>query len=461
MPLRPKIDLAAIEAGSATYAELRAKPQPARIADLIDRLDEVRGSKISFPGPLVFSWDPIYKLLVEEAEAAVDALLDAYENDQRLTPTFDYSRPWSTNYTPISVHEVVGMILGDILGIHASTPAELRAWWRQHHSTDRALHALEVLADDQATPEQWLEAADFLTLPAGTRWSNGVMSGGGICDPKADLVKLNGDELRNRKDPSVSGLLAKRTGTLIVLKPELACKMSVKAALWDLPGSLPTLHMAAAVESCRTDSLVTVARLSLGDAWAASDWVAGIAKRAASPAFQGNDLAPLWMFPENAVLQEAAELLFSEADSPLSPIRRSYLVHSPLLVVPAYRRSVLLALSDAAVVGAATRTPDGSLSFTLTNGGGGGVSPSKPARDSREVPPDQKRPIRVKDLVAWSLIALKGAPQFVLDWSEAVKDAAVDEIAAFLKAHTDELRAFPARLRDTACPVGSVYLRQR
>jgi hypothetical protein len=93
---------------------IRSKPQLARIAELIDRLDEVRGGKATFPGTLNFEWDPIYALLVQEGSAAVDALRNTYENDQRLTLTFDYSRPWSVAYTPISVREVARRILADI-----------------------------------------------------------------------------------------------------------------------------------------------------------------------------------------------------------------------------------------------------------------------------------------------------------------------------------------------------------
>jgi hypothetical protein len=352
------------------------------------------------------------------------------------------------------------MILGDILGVNASTPSELRAWWRQHRSANRALNAFAALADDQASPEQWLEAADFLTLPAGTRWSNGTRSAAETeCDPKVDRLKLNGDELRSRKDPSLSDLLVKRTLRLIVLRPELVCAMSVKAALWDLSASLPALRKAAEIESCRADSLVAIARLSAGDTAAATDWASGIRERASSPMLRPNDPAPLWMFPRDAVLQNVSEQLFTQDDSPLSPAHKPFIVHSPLLAVSSYRQSVLAALSDTTVIGTATRSIDGDLSYSAAGGGGG--SHGGP-HDTRQVPPGQTRPVRVKDLAAFQLSAVfENVPKFELDWPESDKDPAIAEIAAYLKAHADELRAFPAKLSDTSCPVGTVYLKQQ
>ena len=93
---------------------------------------------------------------------------------KRLTRTFDFSRPWSIAYTPISVHQVLEILLGDILGnarMGNSSPAELRVWWRQRKLTSRSERSFELLADDHARPEQWLEGADFLTTRSDVQWS--------------------------------------------------------------------------------------------------------------------------------------------------------------------------------------------------------------------------------------------------------------------------------------------------
>lgn len=123
-PVRPKMDLKAV-----------------RIADLIERLEDVRGEKVSFPGVLEYSFDPVYERLTKEGDAAVEPLLDAYEHDQRLTRTMDYGRPWSLERRPVPVSEVAKSILSNILNVPDSvkgaSPAELREWWEKHKNGNR------------------------------------------------------------------------------------------------------------------------------------------------------------------------------------------------------------------------------------------------------------------------------------------------------------------------------------
>jgi hypothetical protein len=40
----------------------------------------------------MYAFNPVYTLLKKEGAEAVEALLHAYQNDKRLTRTFDYSR---------------------------------------------------------------------------------------------------------------------------------------------------------------------------------------------------------------------------------------------------------------------------------------------------------------------------------------------------------------------------------
>jgi hypothetical protein len=452
---RPKVDFAAISQGKEGSEEFSHQGSAQRVAELLDHLDEVKGDKIAIPGPLVFLFDPIYKLLVKEGERAVDPLLRAYESDARLTPTFDYSRPWLNNHTPVTVHEVAGLILGDILGVKVSTPAELRDWISKHPGANRVERSFEVLADDQAGAEQWLASADFLTKPARSYWTNGGASiSADICKPGANAPKVNGEELRERKNPSLSDLLAKRTHQLALAGDKTACNMAVKSALWNLPASASAVHEAEQLAPCRTDSLVTLARLSLGDESAASDWAAGVRERAMFAYDLDSLAAPIWFFPQNAVLQQAAESLFGR-DSFLWPGARPEYVNSPLLTIPAYRRAVFTALNDSSVVGKATRSAEGLLSYSTPNGGG---SSSNPEHDPRQVPLGQERPVRVKDLVALHLSWIGGV-KFSPDWPDADKDAAITEIAAFLKAHANALQAVPNRLWATICGAG-VSLKQ-
>jgi hypothetical protein len=152
-PVRPKVDFRALaerlRKDPATSSEFLQKPQAERIAELIDRLEDIRGDKIGWPGPLLYSFDPIYELLTREGEAAIDPLLDAAEHDRRLTRTMDYSRPWYIERAPIPVRDVANLIIRGILElpnrVERSTPAELRAWWGAHKSNDRLGRSLNCL----------------------------------------------------------------------------------------------------------------------------------------------------------------------------------------------------------------------------------------------------------------------------------------------------------------------------
>jgi hypothetical protein len=156
------------------------------------------------------------------------------------------------------------------------------------------------------------------------------------------------------------------------------------------------------------------------------------------------------MFPDDPVIEETSEWLFARPDSPLSPVGMDHGINSPLLTVPAFRRALSSALHDDSVLGKAIKSSEGVLSFVLNNGVGGGSN--TPEHDPRQAPPGTERPIRAKDLAAWQLSELDGAPEFQLDWPESDKNTAIDTIAVFLRIHQDELRAFPAKPQDTSCP---------
>jgi hypothetical protein len=253
----------------------------------------------------------------------------------------------------------------------------------------------------------------------------------------------------------LSELLARRTSALVNSNSELACRMAVYAALWDLAIAGPVLRAAAQLKSCRAQALVTVARLSLGDVSAAADWAAEIRDRPKFPPLTVEDLSPLWMFPGHPVLELTADWLFARAESPWFPGRHFQFVHSPLLSVPSYRRAVMQALQDSGIIGKATRSAEGLLSFSVENGSGGS---SESGSDPRQVAPRQEFPVRVMDVVTWQLSRLEGARKFELDWPEQDKNAVISDIAKFLSTDADRLRPFPGRLQDVTCVGERVYI---
>jgi hypothetical protein len=462
-PQRPKIDLRGLaedrkSADHESSAFLK-RPQAERIADLVERLEDVRGEKVVIPGKLEYSLDPVCELLTQEGEAAVEPLLDAYEHDQRLTRNVDYGRPWYTERGPVPVSVVAKSVLSEILNVpvfvEGASPAELRDWWAKHKNGDRLIRSFELLADDRATPEEWLQSADIITLRSDIKRSGAMTTiAPEDCSPDKPIPKPFGESLRIHQNPSVSELLVKRTAWLALSDTPDTCRMAFMAYLWD-PATVPGLHLARNLEACRGDGLVTAARMTVGDSHAAAEWAALIRKRVFKPAFQISELAPLWMFPDDAVMQQTADWFFNQPNSPLAPSVEPDEVDSPLLTLRAYRKAVRAALNDDSVAGTATRSQEGMLSIATKIGG---MESLEPGTDARQVPPGQERPVRVKDLVAWQLSRLKGAPDFQPDWPEADKDGAIPELAGFLETHESELRAFPAKPGDTVCLNEYVYL---
>jgi hypothetical protein len=450
-PRRQNIDLKAIADDKNGTGEFFHQTQAVRLAQLTDRLEDVVGSKITIPGSLMFSFDPVYQLLVREGGAAVPALIDAYENDHRLTRTFDYSRPWSIEYKPIAVRHVVELLLGDLLGDSAwsgKSPAELRSWWHDRQSTTRAERSFETLADDHATPEQWTESADFLATRSdlqrsGHGWSTLQP---GACDPGATPAPPNGEPLRSRTKPSVTELMQKRVAAFANQGSELACSMAIKLALWDQKGALSSLRLAAKLQSCRANPQVAVARLSLGDANAASDWTAELPHHAKFPPLAQQELAPLWMFPEDPVLDQAAQALFGDANSQLSPIKSAMSINSPLMAIPAFRRAVLSALQDPTIAARFTQRANGYIQFAFDKG-----SVSFPDRVDSRSAKDAVPPARAQDMVAWGMSSIDGAPEFGLDWTTAAKDAALPAIRSFIEKNGPDMQPFPSRLAEMDC----------
>ena len=211
-PARPYVDFQALiqKTGARDSAGFLKKPQAARIADLVDRLEDVGAEKVAWPGPLMYVFEPICELLTREGEAAVAPLLDVYEHDPRLSRTLDYWRPWSIERSPIPVSQVAKVILSQILHapnlVARSTPAELRAWWEKHPASNIVDKSFELLADDHAVPERWLESAGFLTLRSDVERPSGMALMEG-CSPKKPVPAARGEKLRIRQSPSVLSVI--------------------------------------------------------------------------------------------------------------------------------------------------------------------------------------------------------------------------------------------------------------
>jgi hypothetical protein len=454
------------EAKNAAATELLGKPQSERVAELIDRLEDVAAEKMSIPGNLVFMWEPICSLLAAEGDASVSPLIDVLEHDRRMTRTVDFTRPWYPAGRPIPVKEAATEILRSILQspdlVDHSTPAELRAWWNQTRQKSPLERSFGILASDSASPQQWLDSAAVITQRSDMIVFNGSISiPEGACLPNRPAPPLVGEELRSRRNPSVSDLLLKRTASMAESSssPD-ACKMAVMAYRWDAQvdaqAARPALQAVRDLETCRKDALVAAARVQIGDVQAAYEWAERSKAIVEGWPFFTKDLAALWLLPGNAAMERAAESLFTRPESPLSPRKRYDQIDTPLLAVPIYRKAVMAALQDTSIAGTATRSENGNFHISLANGGSIGGADGDP--DPDQAKPGEERTVRVKDMVAYSLSRVEGFPKFKADWPAALKDRAISELENFLRVHDSDIKAFPDKLADTLCFTQKVYL---
>jgi hypothetical protein len=442
--------------------ELLRKGEEVSTPDLIDRLEDVYGDKLMWPGPLFYEGDPVVDRLVEKGTAAVDALLDTLESDDRLTRTVDYGRPWQLQRTPISVREIARIILGRILHLPPklaeASPAELRAWWSKHNIDDLIQRSFQILANDSGTPEEWATSAEVIAQrsdissgASGDKWH-----ATGACDPRKPVPPLRAEPLRGRVNPSVKELLMRRTAELVARQQDaLACRVAFMAYLWNPQTAPSALRLVSDRAECQKDSAVTAARIASGDPVAARQWVQAVLLEMDRPGAFPSDLSPLWMFPNDPALAEFARRLFEESDSKVSRWVQPYGISSPSLAIPAFRRSVFDALRDNTVVGTATRAAEGRISYSFKNGGGSyGTDPN----DAPQLRPGEERAVRRKDVAAFDLSMIDGFPKFRPDWPIAEKNRAIEEIATFLAAHQTDLQPFPAKIEELACGVSFIYL---
>ncbi len=394
---------------------IKHMPRTERIRELIDRLEDVDEQQFSQPGGVWIMGSPICKLLGEEDALAVDPLLDALDQDTRLTRSFSFGRSFFPPRHLISVSEAAWAVLRNYYQIDSfrwKDNEQARAWMVRNKYRTVAQRGLDLLADDSNDEIQWLDAAQILLRPG-----------------KSGVV---GEELRGNRSPSVSELLAKRAQDM---KTNWAIDVGLLLYKWDPAAALPALQrLAHRWDGAAQEGRIAAARLQLGDTAAAREWAAAIHPDQDVPLTQ---LAPLWTSPANEDLRALARKLFAEPGAPMSPTgrRAGELINSTLLINPVFRESVLAGLERTEEIGSADRLPDGTRRVT----GPGGYQQASAAGGLAARPPG-KQSIRVCDFIAWQLSDIEGFPKFDIEWTTAEKDVGLVAMAGFLRARADDIR---------------------
>lgn len=482
------------------------------VGDLIRDLGEVSARQWGQPGGVSLSDDKVVQALIAKGDAAIEPLLWVIEKDTRLTRSVSFGRDFHYGRHLIGVHEAAYAALLGILKISAfgeeydradlATPglkrrpalaARIRRYLNQHGGVPLEERWYRILADDGTTLEQWQQAAAGIVMPAsyGDTPPQEVYSAVSR-RRKGENVALRGEALRQKSDPSVSQLLARRMDEVASRLGgqdwyvQLKGARSFAAALsaWDGANRLEDLgRMTATLEKLYAAKEPNAAskrrvvlsdivglymeRLTLHDPRAAADYAAWL--RTLRPDdTNSNTISAFWpasLYPDSPEIGEAVTRIFGDPSSPWVPIigrsRRpgmvdtSKLLETGLLNFPAFRARVLEGLADRTVVGtlrpraadpAGTYDPKVEYELKVDNLLAAAVAGDTQQPDAvvrftigpRSLAPSMSAPVsfRACDVYAWKLRGFEGAPWIELYWSEEARDSAVASSAKFLREHS-------------------------
>jgi hypothetical protein len=152
-----------------------------KAAHLIDALDEVDARQWGQPGGVDLASDRRVAELVRLGDAAVPALIDALETDERLTRSVHFWRDFSRSRTVLGVREAVLTALMSILRVRVFEPAatgdnftargedaakdmtkRLRAYWKEFGHLPFDERMMKVLTDPKMKFDAKREAAGNL-----------------------------------------------------------------------------------------------------------------------------------------------------------------------------------------------------------------------------------------------------------------------------------------------------------
>lgn len=451
-----------------------------RIAALIRDLEEIDERQWGQPGGVGVDASPIVLALEKEGQDAVEPLIKCLESDNRLTRSVSFGRDFGADRNLIPVAHAAYLAIGNILQTHqfgtasdafnrGGTPgrkrivAEVKSFWAKARGKSPAEMWYETLADDAAPSSRWTEAVQKIVQPTDVE-----VRGGWVLDPErkpGEIPPIRGESLRNKSNPSVSQLIARRVpqvaaeepgNSMAMYRSHDAARMALALNRWDAKASEPVLR--AQIVQCeqalnqwghynnqlRQDvAEMTTALASMGDSGTLKEYAHWISEQ--TPAREASDAVvrtfePMLRYPDNPDIAAAANHLFGRRESPWYCLPKatgyrefgpdSDLVASSLIAVPAFRKNVLDNLADVSQVGTVS-IESGTVRIKMSSGGNLGtgiLDPSDPLLPST----GEQRTVRVCDWYAWHLSKPDGSPQFELFWPADKRDDAVRRATEFV-----------------------------
>jgi hypothetical protein len=462
-----------------------------RVALLIRQLEEVAFAQWSNEGWLLEH--PMVSLLADEGEEAVEPLLICLENDDRLTRW-----PGRVSSYPVNVYVFAAAALERILKMHFPdirlndnsqddgcesrevVARKIRSYWTRFKHLPPAERWYAILADDHAIPGQWVRAAHCIVQPSASPIGFDYFIGRWALEQRwlRGKQRFHGDVLRDKKNPSVAELMAKRVRDLLEPPPtddvrneppcrddfEAACEISACLATWDLTKAVPTWRWLTAFYRQWNDHMadqgpkyleymaqLILCRADLGDKNALDEYAEWVRTFKPDHILGNRDslegiLGPLGRYPEYPSITAASEWLFNDKASPWYPLlfrdggTPAHVccepVQGPLLSIPALRKRVAQLLEDQREIGHAEVVNNETITTNLSDVWTMSAVPNDPLCP----PPRTSVAFRMCDACAFALSPLDGFPQCELFWPEKERSRAVAVAAAFLKQHGRRFR---------------------
>ncbi len=238
----------------------RGADPSARIAALLRDLDQIQAGMVmnGFASP---AGSPLVKVLIAEGDPAVEPLLAALETDMRLTRTVSYGRGVSIDRFVSPVFEAELAALRGILqtsqfhdvsyrlrygdfAARKELARSIRALWMKDRAISLNERWYRMLRDDSAGRERWAEAAGKIIQPSDS--AGRIAIGSSTVRGKATTSPMKGEDLRSRRDPSVSELLAGRVNDIARSAEGFAlshaCSLALAFDRWDEKAALPVIR---------------------------------------------------------------------------------------------------------------------------------------------------------------------------------------------------------------------------
>lgn len=422
----------------------------ALVPTLILHLDQVQAPQMGQPGGVDFTMDPIVEALICAGDSAVPQLIETFEHDERLTRSVHVWRDFVPPRTVLAVYEAAYAALSTILGHaffraastgdnltsrdgerRAQLAQTLRQYWERFGTLSPARRRYVILSADDMHRNQQLEAARWLVASRDGFRPEGSTVFANIV-PRGVPGPAMGEPLRNRHDPSISELLARRAEESGAGGAYgLGCGFAEALANWEpnAPSMLRAFVGQCAQEpTCYCASELVLLSADPQDGALLGRYASGFRRRSRIDA---RALEPLVRFSEHLTMQRAVDWLFNRGPWSTGLDARDYhlatqaLLNSGATHVSKFRRYLHRWLRRMQVVGTYGRNSDGGSGWVNYRNGGfrveGGLHDA--AGESR---------IRAADVIAAAISQTIGI-QFDLGWPRHRRDQAIAQMRVSLR----------------------------